>query len=365
MGYLNRDIFIKGENRRVIKVTRKFSKALSGLNFIDLFAGIGGFHLALKSFGANPVFSSEWDSKAQDVYENNFGIRPAGDITKIEASDIPAHDILCAGFPCQAFSISGSQKGFEDARGTLFFEISRIVEYHRPRFLFLENVKNFERHDSGRTLETVRNILKELGYSTHCKVLNASHFGIPQKRERIFILGFRDGLGVSEYEFPIPNMKQCNLENVLLPDDETQEFVIQRDDIVLDVNKQPVTDMYGNYPLKPFRIGTVNKGGQGERIYHTRGHSVTLSAYGGGVGAKTGLYFVNGKVRRLSPRECARLTGFPDSFRLSPLRNQSFKQFGNCVVVDVLQFLIQDLLEKGVLDVDREQGCKKRVSERA
>lgn len=349
----------------MLKIQKKYSNALSGCRFIDLFAGIGGFHTCLKSFGANPVFSSEWDSHAQDVYEDNFGIRPAGDITQIAASDIPAHNILCAGFPCQAFSVSGNQKGFEDTRGTLFFDIARVVKTHKPEFLLLENVKNFAKHDSGKTLKTVKEILTGLGYITFQKVLNSSHFGVPQKRERIFILGFRSDLGFENYEFPKPTMEQCQLESILLPDHQTEEFVIQRDDMILNVDKRPEKDIYGHYPLKPFRIGTVNKGGQGERIYHAKGHSVTLSAYGGGVGAKTGLYYINGKVRRLAPRECARLTGFPDSFRMSSLRNQAFKQFGNCVVVDVLQILIQDLITKGFFNVIRKQGCKEGISERS
>jgi DNA (cytosine-5)-methyltransferase 1 len=145
---------------------------LENYKFIDLFAGIGGFHLALSSYGAKCVFASEWDKYASNTYHKNFGIKPDGDITKIEVEDIPPHDILCGGFPCQAFSISGKQKGFEDTRGTLFFDIARIVQQHQPKVLFLENVKNLLKHDSGNTLKTITKILKELNYSVFYQVLN-------------------------------------------------------------------------------------------------------------------------------------------------------------------------------------------------
>ena len=155
---------------------------LENYRFIDLFAGIGGFRIALESFGANCVFSSEWDKYAQKVYEANFGELPEGDITQISENNIPNHDILCGGFTCQPFSISGKQKGCEDIRGTLFFDIARIVEYHQPKVLFLENVRNFETHDDGKTLKIVKATLRDLGYDVFHKVLNASYFGLPQNR---------------------------------------------------------------------------------------------------------------------------------------------------------------------------------------
>lgn len=313
---------------------------LQGARYIDLFAGIGGFHQAMNAFGAECVFASEWDKDCQAVYQDNYGIKPTGDITEIAAEDIPAHDVLCAGFPCQAFSISGKQLGFQDTRGTLFFDVARIAKHHQPKLLFLENVKNFARHDEGRTLQTVESVLQELGYTVFHQVLNASNFGVPQKRERIYILAFRNDLNIQRFNFPISSNEPMRLIDYCLPDKDTEEYVIQRDDIQMKDSVTVEPDILGSYPQKPIRIGTVNKGGQGERIYHPYGHAITLSAYGGGVGAKTGLYLINGRIRRLAPRECARITGFPDDFKLSDNRNVSYRQFGNSVVVHVLRAIL-------------------------
>lgn len=333
----------------MIKLEKKYSKRLVKCSFIDLFAGIGGFRLALESFGAKCVFSSEWDKHAKEVYRINFGEVPCDDITKIPEKDINKHNILCAGFPCQAFSISGKQRGFEGAGGTLFYDILRIAKYHKTKVLFLENVKNFERHDHGRTLNVVVSSLKEIGYDIFYKVLNASLFGVPQKRERIYIVAFRKDLKVSNFEFPKIAVKPKKLLDVILPDSETQEYVIKRKDIKLKKHVNVQIDWFGNYPLKPIRIGTVNKGGQGERIYHECGHAITLSAHGGGIGAKTGLYFINNKVRKLAPRECAKIMGFPNNFKMPSSESQAYKQFGNSVVVDVLQYIILKIIEKNIL----------------
>ncbi len=329
----------------MINITKSNKTALKNFKFIDLFAGIGGFRYALDSFGAKCVYTSEWDKYAQEVYYNNFGSMPSGDITKIDAETIPEHDILCAGFPCQAFSISGKQRGFSDTRGTLFFDVARIVSYHKPKVLILENVRNFEKHDDGRTLNVVVNTLSELGYNVFHKVLNAGDYGIPQKRERIFFVCFRKDLNINDFTFPFNINKPSRLVDCILPDEKTDSFIINRDDIYF-TNKNMSPDIFGNYPQKPIRIGTVNKGGQGERIYHEYGHAITLSAYGGGVGAKTGLYLINGKVRKLAPRECARLLGFPDSFKMDKNRSQAYKQFGNSVVVDVLQYIIIEIIKR-------------------
>ena len=155
----------------MINIEEKHKNYLNNHTFIDLFAGIGAFHLALKSYGATCVFSSEWDIHAQSVYHKNFGKQPAGDITHIKETDIPPHNILCAGFPCQAFSISGKQLGFQDTRGTLFFDIARIVNHHQPNILFLENVKHFSKHDKGKTLKTVLSSLKELSIDVSNAIL--------------------------------------------------------------------------------------------------------------------------------------------------------------------------------------------------
>lgn len=325
----------------MIKINEKY---LSKYTFIDLFAGIGGFHLALDSLGAKCIFSSEWDVHAANTYYDNFNMKPDGDITKISANDIPAHDILCAGFPCQAFSISGKQKGFEDTRGTLFFDIARIVDYHKPKVLFLENVKNLLQHESGSTIKTILKTLKDLGYKVHFKVLNASNYGLPQNRERIYIIGFRNDIHSNSFKFPPESNKNISLMDIIEVNPTKVKF-IERDDIEIYKQYLPTKDIFDQIvlPNKPIQIGKVGKGGQGERIYHPLGHAITLSAYGGGVGSKTGLYLIDGKIRKLTPRECARLQGFPDSFIINSSYSQAYKQFGNSVSINVLQHILIEI----------------------
>lgn len=325
------------------KVERQ--KSLKGFKYIDLFAGIGGFHLAMSSFNAECVFASEWDSFAAKVYENNFGIKPFGDITKIDETVVPEHDILCGGFPCQAFSISGKQKGFEDTRGTLFFDIARIVKHHKPKILFLENVKNLAKHDEGNTLKTIVKTLYDLNYTVKYRVLNASDYGLPQNRERIFIVCFRNDLAVNNFSFPNPIGKSISLNSIL--EENPKAKIITRSDIKFHKTFTPQTNIFGELelPNKPVQIGIVNKGGQGERIYSPYGHACTLSAYGGGAGSKTGIYAVDGVLRKLSPRECARVQGFPDTFKIDNIQGQAYKQFGNSVAVNVLKEIIKKIIK--------------------
>lgn len=328
---------------------------LKGMTFIDLFAGLGGFRLALESLGARCVYSNEWDKFAQQVYEANFGEVPDGDITQVDETTIPDHDILCAGFPCQAFSISGKRRGFEDSRGTLFFDVARIVRCKKPRIVFMENVKNFATHDNGRTLEVVQTTMEELGYSFFQKVLNSVDYGVPQKRERIYMVCFRKDLGISDFSFPRPVPLERHVEDFLLEErDVPEKLYVSRPDTYMN----GVAD--DRYSDKPIRLGTVNKGGQGERIYSTKGIAITLSAYGGGVFAKTGGYLVNGRFRRLAPRECARIMGYPDSYKIIDNYNQAYKQFGNSVVIDVLQYIAVEFGRKLALEsmfhMEKEQN---------
>ncbi len=320
-------------------------KQLSNYTFIDLFAGIGGFHYALESFGATCVFASEIDKKAAHTYATNHAITPAGDITKIAASDIPQHDILCGGFPCQAFSVAGKQKGFEDTRGTLFFDIARIVDFHRPKVLLLENVKNFVRHNEGKTLQTVLKTLENLGYKIHYQILNTSNFGLPQNRERVYIVGF-DQKQVSNPTFSFPTISVPSSLQDLLEKAPKEAKIIERSDVFYHKNYEQKKDDTGKIipPNRPIQLGKVNKGGQGERIYHPAGHAITLSAYGGGVGSKTGIYKVNGILRKLSPRECARVQGFPESFILPEHKTEAYKQFGNSVSINTLQYIIKEII---------------------
>lgn len=324
---------------------------LKKVKYIDLFAGIGGFHQAMNSFNSQCVFASEWDKYAAKIYLENYGIMPHGDITKIEAKNIPKHEMLCGGFPCQTFSISGKRKGFEDTRGTLFFDVARIVKHHMPKVLLLENVKNFEKHDDGKTLKTVKNILELLDYSVYYKVLNASDYGLPQNRKRIFIVCFRKDLYINNFKFPKPmNKKVCLLD--ILEDNPIDAKIINRPDTVFTKTFKPQINLFGEFdlPNRPIQIGYVNKGGQGERIYSPYGHAITLSAYGGGAGSKTGLYYIDGKIRKLSPRECARVQGFPDSFKINSSLTQSYKQFGNSVAVNVLKEIINEIYTTKVFE---------------
>lgn len=315
-------------------------QSLSGMTFIDLFAGLGGFRIALESLGARCVYSNEWDEPVQKVYADNFGDTPEGDITKVDEKTIPDHDILCAGFPCQAFSISGKQRGFEDSRGTLFFDVARIVKEKKPKIVFMENVKNFATHDEGRTLAVVKATMEELGYTFYQKVLNAVDYGVPQKRERIYMVCFRNDLNIEKFKYPKSFKLAKHVEDYLLDDEDLLDgLYVDRPDTYFNETKD---DTYSN---KSIRLGTVNKGGQGERIYSTKGIAITLSAYGGGVFAKTGGYLVNGKTRRLHPRECARIMGYPDSYKICESNNQAYKQFGNSVVIDVLQYIGQEIGE--------------------
>jgi len=313
--------------------------------FIDLFAGIGGFRVAMQNLGGKCVFSSEIDKHARQTYEANFGELPYGDITLEETkAHIPTtFDVLCAGFPCQAFSIAGNRRGFEDTRGTLFFEIAEIIKRHQPKAIFLENVKGLRNHDKGKTLRVILNTLEELGYKVFYKVLNASHFGLPQNRERIYFVGFRRDIQ-QKFEFPIPTNIKVSLATFL--EKKPQIQYINRPDIEIYKNINVKIDLFNKQelPNKPLQIGRVNKGGQGERIYHPLGHAITLSAFGGGVGAKTGLYYINKKIRKLSPRECARLQGFPDNFILPTSKSEAYKQFGNSVAIKVVETIAKSLI---------------------
>lgn len=309
-------------------------QCLRDMKFIDLFAGLGGFRIALESLGAKCVYSNEWDEPAQKVYAENFGDIPEGDITKVDENTIPEHDILCAGFPCQAFSISGKQRGFEDSRGTLFFDVARIVKAKRPKIVFMENVKNFATHDGGKTLAVVKSTMEELGYTFYQKVLNAVDYGVPQKRERIYMVCFRNDINIIDFKYPKPFKLERHVEDFLLNDEKMLEkLYVDRSDTYFN-NKED-----NEYSNKSIRLGIVNKGGQGERIYSTKGIAITLSAYGGGVFAKTGGYLINGRTRKLHPRECARIMGYPDSYKICKKANQAYKQFGNSVVIDVLQLI--------------------------
>lgn len=317
----------------------------SKFRFIDLFAGIGGFHYALAAHGGECVYASEWDVKTAALYELNHGLKPDGYITMVDVMDIPEHDVLAAGFPCQAFSVSGKQLGFGDARGTLFFDILRVVKHRKPKVVFLENVRNFANHDSGKTLATVRGLLEKEGYVFHGRLYNAGSFGLPQQRQRFIMVAVREDAIGEGFIFPEPDNPTVSLESVMEPSGDVPEgLFVNRKDMVVNVGK-----LWDEPANRLNQIGYVAAGRQGERVYDPKGHAVTLSAYGGGAGAKTGLYYVDGRVRKLTARECARVQGFPESFILPESMQLGWKVFGNSVPVNVLDKVVDALAKQGML----------------
>ncbi|MDR3092410.1 MAG: DNA cytosine methyltransferase [Endomicrobium sp.] len=296
--------------------------------FIDLFCGIGGFRVALEKRGLECVFSSDIDTFAQEAYKQNFGENPSGDITEIHVNQIPKHDILCAGFPCQPFSISGKHGSISDHRGRLFYEIQRIAEYHKPNILLLENVKNILTIDDGSVIKTIEQKLDEIGYYLRRYVLNASYFGIPQARERVYFVAVKKGVRV-DYVPPKESCKKVFLENILEKKVD-EDFIVNRDDIQITKEESEL-----DYKLEPIRVGILNKGGQGERIYSPKGHAITQSAYGGGVGARTGLYNTEQGIRRLTIGECKKVMGFSIRHKVSD-GPQGYQQLGNAVVPDMI-----------------------------
>lgn len=322
------------------ELNEKNKKILKKYTFIDLFSGIGGFRIALESLGAKCVFSSEIDKYAKITYFTNFKEEPNGDITKINIDKIPNHDILCAGFPCQSFSIAGNQKGFDDSRGQLFFEIIRIVKVKKPKVIFLENVKNLLKHDKGNTFKKIKELLEEVGYDINYKLLSAKDYGVPQSRTRIYIVCFRKDLNIKNFIFPEEIELKTVVEDLLLSYTENKielEQLYKRNrNIIIDEGK------LNRYSNEVIRLGSIDgKESQGYRIYSPKGVGITLCSNGGGMFAKTGGYYIIDGVRSLHPRECARLMGFPDSFILPKevSKTQQYKQFGNSVVVDVIQYI--------------------------
>lgn len=300
--------------------------------FIDLFAGIGGIRLAFQNLGGKCLFSSEWNDFAKITYETNFGEVPFGDITKIPEKWIPDHDILTAGFPCQPFSIAGVSKknalgrahGFLDkTQGTLFFDVARIIAFKKPKAFLLENVKNLLSHDKGNTFKIILKTLKELGYSVHYKVLDGKHF-VPQHRERIIIVGFRVDIFHSKenFEFPQLPVQTRTIKEILIEDIES---------------KYTLSDKLWNY-LKEYAKKHKAKGnGFGYGLIDLNGISRTMSARYYKDGAEILIPQTDKNPRRLIPRECARLQGFPDEFLINVSDNQAYRQFGNSVVVPLIQ----------------------------
>lgn len=299
----------------------------NSFRFIDLFAGIGGIRLGFESVGGRCVFSSEFDENACRMYKANFGEHPSGDITKIEAKDIPDFDILLGGFPCQAFSIIGKKEGFENETcGTLFFEIERILKEKKPQAFMLENVRNLTAHDGGKTFKVIRSHLEALGYSVYAKVLNALDYGIPQKRERIIIVGFKDNV-MFTFPEPVPVSKRKRLADILEKDVSDKYYVRNE---IRESRLKRLKDP--NYP-KPY-ISHENMAG-----------SITPHPYSSCLraGASANYILINDE-RRPTEREMLRLQGFPDDFKIVVSYGHIKHQTGNSVAVPVIAAVARQMI---------------------
>lgn len=310
--------------------------------FIDLFAGIGGIRIPFDKFNGDCVFSSEIDEPCQIAYEANFGEKPFGDITKIAPKDVPEHDILLGGFPCQAFSIIGRQRGFADTRGTLFFNIEEILRVKRPRAFLLENVKQLYTHDGGRTYKVIQKKLKSLGYNVHTEILNALDFGVPQKRERTYIVGFLDDL---DFAFPAGGLPY-DLAAVLEDERDVSKHYRASDYII----KKRRAAIKGKPPSPS--IWHENKSGNISALPY----SCALRAF-----ASYNYLLVNGR-RRPTEREMLRLQGFPDSFKIVVNYSQTRQQAGNSVTVPVIEAIAKNMLEAMGHKKTRKRSSRLRSS---
>lgn len=331
--------------------------AMNPVRIIDLFAGIGGFRLAAESVGARCVFSSEINAAARRTYEANFGDRPIGNIRLVDASLVPAHDLLLGGFPCQTFSIAGVSKLnslgrpsglLDETRGTLFFEIARLLSSARPRAFVLENVKNLLHHDSGRTLDVILSTLDRLGYHTFYRVLDASHW-VPQQRKRIFIVGFESVQMLKDFIQRFEAAFQLDLFQ-------------HRKPRLSDILETSVSDQYtlqdGTWSYLQYHAAKHREAGNGfgfKGFADPDGLARTLTARYGRDGAEILIEQPGRNPRRLTPRECARLMGYPDSFRFPVSDSEAYRQLGNSVVVP----LVRDLL-RVVVGVLRGESVKIR-----
>lgn len=319
------------------------------LKIADICCGIGGFRYATeKTIGkenVNCVFSCDIDDVNRECYLHNFKDWPKGDINDFLPSQIPKHDIMFTGFPCQTFSCAGKRTGFEEiGNGSIFFKIVKIIEHCLPKFVLLENVPNILVHDKGKTIETIRSMLYKIGYDCFINELNSSNFGSPQNRKRVFLCCPKLEMGIKGINIPIPH-KKSNLIDFLLPEKVLpKELFWNRDDFVL-YPKTIKKDSDGFYEQKPIRVGHVLLARQGERIYSQYGHAITFMANSGGFAGKTGAYLINNKVRKLDPLEVKRIMGYPVDFYLSEVPTKAYWQLGNSVDIRVVSHVIKEILK--------------------
>jgi len=294
--------------------------------FIDLFAGLGGIRIPFEEFGGVCVFSSEWDKNAQKSYAANHGEMPFGDITQIDPDSIPDFDLLLAGFPCQPFSHAGLKMGFEDMRGTLFFDVARILEIKKPRAVFLENVKGLVTHDKGNTYKQIVRVLEELGYTVSAKIHNARDYGLPQNRERIYIVGL---LGDEAFDFDTPTPTATAVGEILEANPDPKYTLSDR--------------LWGGHQRRK-EAHRAKGNGFGYSLYNSSSeYTSTISARYYKDGSEILIEQAGKNPRKLTPREAARLQGFPDEYRIVVSDNQAYKQFGNSVAIPAIRSVAQKL----------------------
>lgn len=310
------------------------------LTFIDLFSGIGGFHLALSGFGMKCMFACDSDIFCRATYSLNFGILPATDIEKVSADIVPAHDVLCAGVPCTTFSRSGGQAGTNDPRGRLYLHVLRLIESRMPKVVLIENVGQFQSLDGGPAFNEIVESLRDWGYAVYHDVLNAGDYGVPQSRKRLFIVGIRKSLLAREFRFPEPLGLKVDVASILEPPSRAVQQIVEVGDWKHREDSEIPWNRIGSGTI---RLGSIKKGSQGDRIYSIKGLAPTLTAGTGGAGGGTNLFEVDGIVRSLTPKEAARCMGVPDAYRFLGAQRKAASQAGNAVVVNVVSEIIKQV----------------------
>ena len=309
------------------------------IKYIDLFCGLGGFRIALEKQKCKCVFSSDIDEAVSKVYKTNFGEYPSGDITKINSKDIPNFDILCAGFPCQSFSIAGKRLGFEDTRGTMFFEVARILKEKKPKAFVLENVKGLTNHNKGKTLEIILKVLNDLGYDFRYKVLNSKDYGIPQSRERWYCIGVRKDLNIklnADYIFPKEQLLLYSYDNIIDSKINNKDYAISETckkniELHIDKVKEKTSKYTLAYEIRPSRCQ-----------FRSNGISPCLTAKMGTGGNNVPV--IVELNRKLTEKECLKLMGYPNDYKIGT-GSQAYKQIGNSVIVPIVEYIIKQLVE--------------------
>ena len=310
--------------------------------FGDWFSGLGSFRLALESLGLNCVFSAEIEGHARTTYLLNFGDLPGGDIRTIKVNEMPPQDVICGGWPCQGYSLSGNLEGLNDPRSQLINEVLRAAErmVPQPRVILLENSSNLINVNGGEDLRAIRELFEQIGYRVYHSRLRACDYGAPTIRTRTYIVCLHEDLGCKGFAFPSPADDCPRLRDILLPDDRTNSCVIERNDIVLDLSRD-VPGPDGEYPLDTIKLGHIRTGTcQDEVIYSVNGIAPTITHAGG----KTSFVYHNNRVRRLHPRECASVMGFPPAYRLICTDAINRSLFGNSACVPVLGSIFRQIL---------------------